>query len=55
MRRRRIPKIGVKSQECDRCGWVYEKEQLKEQRGGLVCPACYDEPHSIKRRKINRI
>lgn len=30
--------------ECEQCGLTFNKEELTEQNGYLVCPKCLDEP-----------
>jgi len=28
--------------DCDRCGWTYDKRELRRQRGMLLCDKCFD-------------
>jgi hypothetical protein len=56
MRRRRVPAIGAKLKDCDGCGWTYELSELRKQKGGYACPACYDPPKpAIVRKVVNRV
>lgn len=34
--------------DCDRCGFTYKKQQLRRQRGMLVCGSCKDDLTRIK-------
>lgn len=34
--------------DCDRCGFTYKKQQLRRQRGMLVCGSCVDDLTRIK-------
>jgi hypothetical protein len=51
MRKRRVSPIGTKLRDCDLCGWTYELQELRKQGKGLVCPSCYDEPHTQKEKR----
>ena len=51
MRVRPIPKVGVRLEDCDYCGWTYELRELKRTKGGLACPTCYDNPAPPNKRK----
>lgn len=54
-RKRRIPEVGVKQEECSECGWVWELQQMRSQNGGLVCPNCYDGKRRDTRKRRNSL
>lgn len=33
-----------KWKDCDRCALPWPEDQLRRQRGALVCPECFDSP-----------
>ena len=43
-----------KNKYCDRCGWIYHKNELVMQKGKWLCPFCRDEinPHPDRGDKV---
>jgi len=54
MRRRGVPKPGVKLRECSMCNEVWELAKLRSRGGGLRCPKCYDQPNDLPYRRTTR-
>lgn len=46
-----VYKSGGKLAECDICGFTYRKNELRRQRGKLVCPQDFDTQQQVMERR----